>query len=251
MRISLCITCKGRLWQLKQTLPKNLEDVSGFPNVEFVVVDYASEDGLKEWVVNTMTREVGKRLVYGEVQGQGTSEFRRSHAKNCAHLLATGDVLVNLDADNFVGRGYVQFLDDYFSRGYSLAVTNLSFLTKLGESAGGRLAISKDLFLDLGGYDEEFIGYGYEDMDLRERASRFGCKVVTTPAEFIAALPDDDIKTKCRFHSVPYARSVESNLKRLKSSAFSNRIVANQGGKWGVAKIVRNFEGDPIEVGYP
>jgi hypothetical protein len=39
----------GRLGQLKETLPANLRVLQG-ANVEFVLVDYNTRDGLEEWV---------------------------------------------------------------------------------------------------------------------------------------------------------------------------------------------------------
>ncbi len=50
-KISFCITCKNRLHQIRQTLPKNLEDNRRLQElVEFVLVDFGSTDGLRKWI---------------------------------------------------------------------------------------------------------------------------------------------------------------------------------------------------------
>lgn len=48
--ISFCITCRNRLWQLRQSLPDNLPAISTHPNIELTLVDFGSNDGLDEWV---------------------------------------------------------------------------------------------------------------------------------------------------------------------------------------------------------
>ena len=53
-KISFCTTCKERLRHLKQTLPKNIKDNSNYPFIEFVILDYNSQDGLGDWMIKFM-----------------------------------------------------------------------------------------------------------------------------------------------------------------------------------------------------
>ena len=62
-RISLCTACMGRLHDLKQTLPKNIEDNRDYPNVEFVILDYNSDDGLEDWMRRNMMEHIESGLV--------------------------------------------------------------------------------------------------------------------------------------------------------------------------------------------
>lgn len=48
-QISFCITCMNRLKHLQETLEKNILDNFLVDEVEFVVLDYNSQDGLEEW----------------------------------------------------------------------------------------------------------------------------------------------------------------------------------------------------------
>ena len=52
-RVSFCTTCKGRLWQLEQTLPNNLKILDDYS--EIVLLDYQSPDGLKNYIFDNFS----------------------------------------------------------------------------------------------------------------------------------------------------------------------------------------------------
>jgi len=61
----------GRLYNLKETLPANMEANQSYPDLEFVVIDYNSPDGLGDWIkeniqydLNTLTAESTKDAVW-------------------------------------------------------------------------------------------------------------------------------------------------------------------------------------------
>ena len=47
--VSYCTTCKGRLWQLEQTLPVNIKLAN--EDIEIVLLDYHSQDGLRDYIL--------------------------------------------------------------------------------------------------------------------------------------------------------------------------------------------------------
>lgn len=113
-KVALCTTCKGRLQHLQETLPANLaanEDVSPEECV-FVLLDYNDKDGLSSWVREKMARHLQSgRLVY--YRFTEPTPFRMAHSKNLAHRLGMregADILVNVDADNFTGRGFARYV---------------------------------------------------------------------------------------------------------------------------------------------
>ncbi|MFD2148711.1 glycosyltransferase family 2 protein [Mucilaginibacter antarcticus] len=64
-KISFCTTCMNRLSHLKQTLKRNILDNEDYPNLEFILLDYNSTDGLKEYVRSELhTFITSKKLVY-------------------------------------------------------------------------------------------------------------------------------------------------------------------------------------------
>ena len=82
-KISFCTTCMGRLERLKETLPKNIEDNKNYPNLEFVIIDYNSNDGLWDWMKNNMI----KHIESGKISYYRTEEpkyFDMSHSRNIA-----------------------------------------------------------------------------------------------------------------------------------------------------------------------
>ena len=154
MKISLCTTCMGRAHHLKQTLPRNLADSVDWSRpdaVEFVVLDYSSPDDLAEWI--TTDPELRPYLEAGILKfarSEGHTSFRHSHAKNMAHALATGDYVCNVDADNFLGFGFVHYLRAVFRRRPNaiVATNRLDTRLNLGVHKGsmGRIAMSRANF---------------------------------------------------------------------------------------------------------
>ena len=50
LKLSFCITCMNRLWQIKETLPINLRNnFNQHQQIEFIVVDLGTP-GLSEWI---------------------------------------------------------------------------------------------------------------------------------------------------------------------------------------------------------
>ncbi len=171
----------GRAHHLKETLPKNIRDNPAFDDmdVEFVVLNYNSKDDLHEWM--TTDPEMKSHIESGLVRYGKTTDpefFHMSHAKNMSHRMATGDVLCNLDADNFTGPEFAKLLHKNFSKKMDVVINpSVEVSRTFGkEDQGffGRVAISRNNFMALGGYDEEFSGWGGEDEDLMQRAKGLG-----------------------------------------------------------------------------
>lgn len=203
MKLSLITTCMGRVHHLQQTLPRNLADAVDWSDpgaVEVVVLDYSSPDGLAAWMHQEPLlqpyREAG---ILRFARSPGQTHFRHSHAKNMAHRLATGDVLVNVDADNFIGAGFTDHLRQVFTQRPNAVVApdRLDARLNIGRHRGcmGRIALSRASFDRLGGYDESprFRGWSGEDTDLLIRAVRMFCRpVLLREPRFLQVLPHDD-----------------------------------------------------------
>ena len=100
-KISFCMTCKNRLWQLAHTMPRNLFAIRADGCAEMVLVNYNSQDRLDTWIRQFRSAVEAGTLRY--VHEQSDPYFHTAKAKNLAHLAATGEFVVNLDADNFIG----------------------------------------------------------------------------------------------------------------------------------------------------
>ncbi len=166
----------GRTHHLKQTLLRNIHDnETAGVDVEFVVLNYSSRDGMHDWVMTDPALRPyldNGTLVYAHYEG--ASHFRHSHAKNMAHRIASGGVLCNLDADNFTGPDFAGFLVRAFSRKRDVIVhpsyLNAGLVPPEKRGFFGRIAVTRENFAKLGGYDESYKGWGGEDTDFMLRA---------------------------------------------------------------------------------
>ena len=196
--ISYCTTCKGRLHHLRETLPKNLEAEKDNPDIEFVILDYTSEDGLGDWIKQNYSKEIASGRIRYARYDDGV-HFKMAHAKNMAHRLATGDVLCNLDADNIISKDFSKYLNKLFQDNPHTILTRIrlslgdycktAFIKRKGVlGLGGRIAVSRDDFIELGGYDESISGWGPDDFNFGKRAVAVGLKEVLLSDEFAGSV---------------------------------------------------------------
>jgi len=221
----------NRLSHLRQTLPINLRDNQDYPSIEFIVLDYNSSDGLKEWIQHEMKDYLNmKKLIYR--RAKGFQYFHHAHAKNIAHRLAQGKTVCNLDADNYTGQRFAEYLAQIFTNGKRLILRSPS----VNYGTYGRIAMHKADFELIGGYDERMkYGWGYEDTDLVTRARRMGFQehLIPTHSPFLKAIrhQHSDRTKHTRLHNLNQSCQIH---KRLSLESISKgEYVANQGEQWG------------------
>ena len=98
--LSIVTRCMNRLYDLKKTLPKNIEDNKDYQNLEFVLLDYNSNDGLDKWVKTEMMQHIES----GRLNYYRTDEpkyFCPNHSQNVTFKLAQNKIVANVDSDNF------------------------------------------------------------------------------------------------------------------------------------------------------
>ncbi len=173
--VSICTVSMNRLHHIQKTLPVNLKENDSL-GIDFILLDYNSNDGLEEYVKTNFKQEVksGKLAYYRYKQA---ITFHRCHSRNMAFRLANGDILCNVDADNFVGPSFGKFVQNIFATQKNVCLTGLNNECK--PDAFGKLCISRGDFMDVTGYDENFEGYGFEDFDIVNRLQLNGCKPYT------------------------------------------------------------------------
>lgn len=234
----------GRLHHLSQTLPTNIEWNCGSCAAEFVLLDYSSPDGLERWVKEKLTRhlESGVLMFY---QLAARREFHMAHAKNLSHKLSRGTILCNVDADNFTGPNFAQYLQARFTGSLPM------FLRSAGpRGSRGRIAFRREQFEALGGYDEGLgRGWGYEDGDLCNRAKAWGLEEQFIPMDS----PYLRIIRHGKEESTAFYPEKDRRKSQLRHRAVSRKnldrgeLVANKGKPWGAGHVLRNFT-DWIDV---
>jgi GT2 family glycosyltransferase len=170
-KISFCITCMNRLHHLKKTLEKNILENYLLNDVEFIVLDYNSSDGLDEWVKVEMEKYITLGiLVYYKTNDP--KSYNRSHSRNMAFRLSRGELICNLDADNYLGNDFAKkMLKGLFHNFQSFYTSDCRI-----NDVFGRIVVRRKNFLNVRGYNEDLSGYGFEDVDLFNRLIKNGLK---------------------------------------------------------------------------
>jgi hypothetical protein len=235
--IAFCTTCRGRAQHIKLTLPKNLKDNPG-PNSKFVLVDYSSQDDLVEYLRSHHAMDIasGKLIVY---HYPNVEKFRMAHAKNMAHRLGIaegGTVLVNLDADNYTGPNFDEYLEEKFKEPniFMWARVMQANGDRLKRGASGRIVVSAKDFINVGGYDEKYEHWASDDKDFSARLRSCGIAGREIDPKYLDLVLHND---KMRFRDYPHIRDSTD------SGAFfvaPEGIIANF-GNIGCGLVLRNF----------
>ncbi len=251
----------GRTHHLQETLLTNIRQnlLPDGPDVEFVVLDYNSNDGIGDWILNDPNLQ--PYLDSGVLKYYRTEDpehFHMSHAKNMAHRLATGDVLCNLDADNFLGLGFSKYLERVYTNTPN-AVVNPSHKVSRYFSADergffGRISIRREDFEQIHGYDENYQGWGMEDNDFMQRARSLGCRHLRMEnMAFLGVIQHDD---RARVENMVDGDHVEEEMTRISDlkhkeplwrkferrvEMLSKPIQVNAGGHYGEGNVTDRY----------
>jgi glycosyltransferase involved in cell wall biosynthesis len=243
--LSFCITCKNRLYQIKQTLPQNLEDNRISKDiVEFVLVDFGSTDGLQEWIADNFVNEIEEgylKYYYTEE----LSSWHTSIAKNTSHMLAQNAIVVNLDCDNFTGKeGGVFVIEKMIKYGWDKIILH-QFGNEYGDGTHGRIAISKANFIKLGGYDESFEPAGYQDNDMLIRAQLMRLNYIHLPdVKYTRAIPNShEVGVVNTLSDLSWEEMDERNYHSSLKNITAGKLKANDEKKYiGIVDNIYTFE---------
>jgi hypothetical protein len=229
------------------------------PRSKFVVLDYGSEDDLVTYLCSEHLDDIrkGRLVVYAN---RSEPKFRIAHAKNQSYrcgILEGADVLVMVDADNFIGRGFEDYVQQKFS-----TTPDVSYLmpdfgnlppqgkrynprnpTHLARGFYGRLVIRVNDLIKVGGYNEKFDVWGSEDIDMLARLDRLGLKKGYIDSSYLHAIPHG---AGLRFSEYPEAKRFEDD-DVYKVTKDAQDTVVNY-GNFGCGVVYRNYNPAPIEI---
>ena len=110
------------------------------------------------------------------------------------------------------------------------------------DGAAGRIITSKENFMKVGGYDESFAPWGFEDIDLKERLRRMGllfrCKQNGKYARSI--YNESGLGVYDELGGDEFRRDLEGNRQLLMNNRANGAVCANEGREIGV-NTVRMF----------
>ena len=226
LKLSFCTVSMNRCHHLKKTLVQNIVDNISYPKIEFVVLDYNSTDGLNQWIAGELHEYIDSGvLVY--FRTFDPKSFHRSHSRNLSFKLASGDILCNIDADNYTGPNFASYINDEFNGNRNIFLTPIDF-HKIEHNhfplpdTLGRVCFTKEAFHSVRGYTETMSTHGFQDYDFANRLELFGCKrVIIKNTRFLQAESHDDLE---RFKN----EYINSNLYKIICSPltyFSSCII--------------------------
>ena len=237
--LSFCITCKDRFYQISQTLKKNLDDNRLHRElIEFVLVDFGSSDGLRDWILSNFIDDLDSgylKYYYTEEQ----SVWHAAICKNTPHYLASNDIVVNLDCDNYVGFLGGQYVIRQFLENRNVFFHQ--FCGDLSDGTFGRISLLKEHFEFIGGYNESLERLGCEDLDLIDRLQAIKLKYIKSPnRRFSSAIRNPSPEGFDALNAI--------NSKTSKLNITEGRIIANNGA-YGIRKNLFDHKGKLLQKG--
>jgi hypothetical protein len=241
MRVGFCITCKGRAQHLEETLPDNLRNNA---RARFILVNYNSPDHLDEFIRREHTDDIedGRLSVYRFTE---PGPFRMAHAKNLTHRLAMMEgmnTLVNIDADNFAGYNFDQYVADQLVGGEAFLWAHMR-KGEMRRGISGRIAVTAHAYLAAGGYDEVFSTWSPDDKDFNLRLRRLGFKPKEIDVRYLNAISHND---KMRFREYPHLNTDNAAEDFLLPGREHIRVA--NAGSFGLGVVYKNFGREPIEL---
>jgi len=234
-KISICTNSMDRLYTLQDVYIKNIEDNIDYPNIEWVLLNYGSKDNINSWAKEKLTPYIDRGLVnYYETTAK---YYSMSHSRNITFRLATGDIVLNVDTDHFVNKGFATKVNELANQ-----ISEKVVFVKSGRRNRGRLGMFKKDFLSLGGYDEDMIGYGYDDKDLLMRAFHSGFKILYTGSNYCTMVKNHSPHASGRYQYSNWKYTESRNALLSLFNLSRGKLIANKGIRWGSAKVFKNFK---------
>lgn len=222
----------GRLHHLSQTIPASIANTESYPNREFVILNYGSKDGLHEWVRDNLKPWIEKGIVK-YYRTQKPEYFVATHAKNIAHRKATGDILCNLDADNYVLPGFPEYLADAFRMPCVVAAPSVDINGVPGSC--GKIAVLRQHFYSVNGYDEDQNrGWGWDDTNFQFRVRMHNSlPLVIAESKWSLTIGHSNEDRGANWKDKDVIRTEKESVDRLNEVARTGKYVVNIGKYWG------------------
>jgi glycosyltransferase involved in cell wall biosynthesis len=229
----------NRAYHLITTLPVNLINSESYPNREFVIVDYNSRDGLYNWAKDHLRPWIDKGIVK-YCRTRIPTHFSATHAKNIAHKQASGDIVCNIDSDNFVMEGFCEYLAKAFEQ------PNIAFSCSSEDRHGnhgccGKIAVRKEHFLSVNGYDEaQSDGWGWEDVSFRYRVTEHNnLTPFYSDIKWNCVIGHNNIERCKNFKIKNLDESEEWSKNRLMQLSVRKQFVVNTDHLWGYVEDLK------------
>ena len=243
-KISICITCMDRLNDLSLTLPFNIEH-KAYPSVEFILLDYNShKDDVGKWVKEKMSEYIESGLLTYYRTGE-PKYYTMAHSRNVAFNLASGDIILNVDADNFIqprDKVITQSFCEYVNILANQSGGEKAIFAKGKRMMHGRLGFFKKEFISIGGFDEKMCGYGYDDIDLMRRAWALGFTLYWFGGLYVDRIKTSNSMKGENMQNRNWRKTEWCNQQMGYANLDAGIFVSNQGTTWAKCHVTKNFK---------
>ena len=277
-QVAMCITTYKRTQQLLLALPANLCMAWAYRNrIMWVVADLNDTQEERDLLKSELLRLCPASCAHGHLRvfeprpesAPHWNGWHASVAKNASHLaalsvLGENCVVCNVDGDNVVTTEFLQHIlrcaPDMIAGGESSGaassstvssslpkISGVSYKNPKAPSTTGRIACGGATFKKLGGYREDFLPMGYQDVDFTKRLGKHGTHLSVSTGVGNAILNVMEwVEKKHRRakelqakvanvdkdkYSIPWGEMNEANMKKSKESLAKWDLVANRQAK--------------------
>ena len=191
-----------------------------------IVADNGSTDGtvalVQEWLRGPLGAPVAARLT--DASAYPGIPF----ARNCGALVSQGDIIAYCDADDAVYPewvasiaarlkaagaigGYLDAVDPDGNPRPDVSHRGLGRTGYLPYAPGCNLAVTRDCFFTVGGFDESLPRYGYEDIDFSWRLQQRGFPLDFAPEVMVRFTVSNNLRSVRKEYSTARARMAMVN----------------------------------------
>lgn len=222
MKISFCTSCAQRLYQLEQTWGANIQSTIENQNIEWVLLNYDGDDAMHEFVMSKI-ENWSQNFVYAKSLVK--NKWHVSVAKNMTHQLGSGNVLFNLDCDNFIANAPQVIMENFI---YDVKILH-HYSQVPQDGTAGRIAIDKMLFYYMGGYDESFLPMAGQDTDLIARCKKMGARISSIKSSSEYAIKNTKMESMklCTELNLTWEECSIENKKKIAHNLNNGAYIAN------------------------
>jgi len=222
--ISLVATYKNRRHHIEQTLHTWVQDADC--DYEIVIVDYESDDDIKPLITDLQSHVIIKHIKCRDLP-----VFNLSHARNIGSNHAEARWIMYVDIDcklnphslSYISDMIVDVEDGYFGAVDSRVRKNII--------NGGLMLVPLSAHMDVCGFNENMKGWGFEDIDYRQRLEARGLKWNIFPHTLYECIDHEDSERIGCYDiekELSWTRNRQISLETWKNKAF---------GQWNAVKV--------------
>lgn len=217
--VSLVTTYKNRRHHIEQTLETWIQKASC--DYEIVIVDYESDDDISPLLSGLLSDTPIRH-----VRCSNRPIFNMSHARNIGANHAVSEWILYIDIDCKLVPGSVEKICEM------IGSTDICYFGAVDSQVrkdiinGGLMLVRREDHISVCGFNENMQGWGFEDIDYRQRLESLGLSWRLFPPDIYECIDHDDIERVACY-------DIEKELSWMRNRQISLEIWKNpRSGLW-------------------